>query len=31
MLLDLNVSSAQCVEELYRNGRTDALNCDPGQ
>lgn len=31
MLLDLNVSSAQCVEELYRKGRTDALNCDPGQ
>ena len=31
MLLDLNISSAQCVEELYRNGKTDALNCDPGQ
>lgn len=31
MLLDLNISSAACVEELYRKGRTDALNCDPGQ
>jgi hypothetical protein len=31
MLLDLNVSSDQCVEELYRNGKTDALNCDPTQ
>jgi hypothetical protein len=31
MLLDLNVSSASCVEELYRKGKTDALNCDPAQ
>ena len=31
MLLDLNVSSSQCVQELYRRGKTDALNCDPGQ
>lgn len=29
MLLDLNMSSAQCVEELYRYGKSDALNCDP--
>lgn len=24
---DLNISSSQCVEELYRKGKTDALNC----
>ena len=24
---DLNISSSQCVEELYRKGRTTSLNC----
>ena len=28
LLLGLNISSAQCVEETYRRGYTDALNCD---
>lgn len=27
---DLNISSAQCIEEIYRKGSTDALNCQPG-
>jgi hypothetical protein len=31
MLLDLNISSPLCVEQLYRYGKTDALNCDPAQ
>lgn len=24
---DLNFSSSQCIEEIYRKGKTDALNC----
>lgn len=24
---DLNLSSSQCIEELYRKGQTSALNC----
>lgn len=28
MFTDLNLSSSQCVEELYRNGETSALNCE---
>ena len=28
MLLDMNISSHQCIEELYRKGKTSALNCD---
>jgi hypothetical protein len=27
LLTDLNISSSQCVEDLYRKGKTDALNC----
>lgn len=26
---DLNFSSFQCIEDLYRKGKTDALNCQP--
>ena len=29
LLLRLNISSARCVEEKYRRGYTDALNCEP--
>jgi hypothetical protein len=25
--LDLNISSSQCIEDLYRKGNTTALNC----
>jgi hypothetical protein len=28
---DLNISSAQCIEEVYRKGSTQALNCQQGQ
>jgi hypothetical protein len=31
MLLNLNISNAQCIEDLYRKGKTTALNCEPGQ
>lgn len=31
MMNDLNISSAQCVEDLYRTGQTEALNCSPAQ
>ena len=27
LFTDLNMSSSQCIEELYRKGSTDALNC----
>lgn len=27
---DLNISSSECIEELYRRGSTSALNCYPG-
>eukprot|EP00919_Chromeraceae_sp_WS-2016_P075086 GHVR01177646.1.p1 GENE.GHVR01177646.1~~GHVR01177646.1.p1 ORF type:complete len:142 (+),score=5.38 GHVR01177646.1:914-1339(+) len=27
--VDLNISSSQCIEELYRKGSTSALNCLP--
>lgn len=27
---DLNISSSDCIEQLYRKGKTDALNCYPG-
>lgn len=27
LLTDLNISSSQCVEDLYRKGKTDSLNC----
>ena len=27
---DLNISSANCIEELYRKGTTDSLNCYQG-
>lgn len=30
MANDLNISSANCIEELYRKGKTDALNCELG-
>lgn len=30
-LLDLNMSSPQCIEDQYRKGSTTALNCDPAQ
>mgnify|MGYP000862317548 FL=1 len=26
-LIDLNISSSACIEELYRFGKTNALNC----
>jgi hypothetical protein len=29
-LIDLNISSSQCIEELYRFNKTNALNCEPG-
>lgn len=25
----MNLSSFQCIEDLYRKGKTDALNCQP--
>lgn len=28
LFTDLNISSSQCVEDLYRKGKTDALNCE---
>lgn len=28
LFTDLNISSSQCVEEIYRKGKTDALNCE---
>ena len=28
MLNDLNFSSPACIEDRYRKGKTDALNCD---
>jgi lysosomal acid phosphatase len=31
MLQGLNISNAQCIEDLYRKGKTTALNCDPNQ
>lgn len=27
LFTDLNISSYQCIEELYRKGETSALNC----
>ena len=24
---DLNISSSECIEDLYRKGKTEALNC----
>lgn len=27
LLIDLNISSSSCIEELYRFGKTNALNC----
>ena len=27
LLTDLNISSSQCVEDLYRKEKTDAINC----
>ena len=30
MYLGLNISSANCVEELYRKGETSALECELG-
>lgn len=27
LFTDLNISSSQCVEDIYRKGKTDALNC----
>lgn len=31
MLQGLNISSYNCIEQLYRKGSTTALNCNPGQ
>ena len=28
MYTDLNLSTSQCIEELYRKGSTSALNCE---
>ncbi len=28
--LDLNISSSQCIEDLYRKGQTTAINCEAG-
>ena len=28
-LFGLNISSVDCVEQLYHRGYTDALNCEP--
>lgn len=30
LLTDLNFSSFTCIEEMYRKGKTSALNCQPG-
>jgi hypothetical protein len=29
-LIDLNISSSTCIEELYRFNKTNALNCENG-
>ena len=31
MLQDLNIADQNCIQELYRKGKTAALNCDPNQ